>query len=343
MEKKNFGQFYTTNYKYILKDIHIPISLSETIIIEPFAGKGDLIDFIKSYGYDKIECYDIDPKKDFIIKRDTLKFPLDYKNKYVITNPPYLARNKSKDKSLFDKYSVNDLYKCFIKQLIDSECIGGILIVPLNFWCSIRSSDIQLRKSFLEKYNIIRLNIFEESVFEDTTYAVCSFQFEIKHTDSNIIKTFVYPNNLNFTFELNDSNNYMFGGEIYNLNVKNQYKISRLVDKIDKNKKSSNILIKCIDDTKDSKIGMSYIENKDIDKYVSSSSRAYAILVIEPNLIKEKQLELIDKFNEFLTNYRKKYHSLFLTNYRESSSIARKRISFDLVYLITEHILDYSI
>ena len=40
-------------------------------------------------------------------------------------------------------------------------------------------------------------------------------------------------------------------------------------------------------------------------------------------------------------NYRNKYNSLFLTNYRESkTNLARKRISFDLVYKIVEYVLD---
>ena len=55
---------------------------------------------------------------------------------------------------------------------------------------------------------------------------------------------------------------------------------------------------------------------------------------------KEKQKQLVIKFNKFLNENRKKYNSLFLTNYRESKDIARKRISFDLVYSITEYILD---
>ena len=55
---------------------------------------------------------------------------------------------------------------------------------------------------------------------------------------------------------------------------------------------------------------------------------------------KEKHKQLVIKFNKFLNENRKKYNSLFLTNYRESKDIARKRISFDLVYSITEYILD---
>jgi hypothetical protein len=68
--------------------------------------------------------------------------------------------------------------ECFIEILISNDCLGGILIVPLNFICSIRKNDIDLRKKFISKYNIITLNIFEEQVFEDTTYTICSFQFE---------------------------------------------------------------------------------------------------------------------------------------------------------------------
>jgi hypothetical protein len=63
-------------------------------------------------------------------------------------------------------------------------------------------------------------------------------------------------------------------------------------------------------------------------------------LIIEPKINKNKQKELILKFNKYLEEHRKKYNSLFLTNYRESKDIARKRISFDLVYSITAYILE---
>mgnify|MGYP003705198545 CR=1 FL=1 len=47
-----------------------------------------------------------------------------------------------------------------------------------------------LLKIFLEVYSIIRLNIFEETVFNDTTYTICSFQFTNK-------KDIVIPDNSN--------------------------------------------------------------------------------------------------------------------------------------------------
>jgi len=346
LSKQRLGQFYTTNHEYILQGMKIPDNINN--IIEPFTGNGDLIIFIENEQKKNnvkyiIECYDIEPKKNYIIKKDTINNPPDYNNKYLITNPPYLARNKSKDKSLFNKYYVNDLYKCVIKNILTNICLGGIFIIPLNFWSSIRIADIELRKAFLEKYNIVLLNIFEEKVFDDTTYTICSFQFELKQNNdnNNKLNIIVYQSKISIKTELNDNNNFMIGGDIYNLKLKNRYKITRLTKK-NKEKSNTNILVKCIDDNINSQIGLSFVEDKYIyiDETPNQTARTYATLIIEPKIEKDKQKQLIIKFNKYLEEHRKKYNSLFLTNYRESKDIARKRISFDLVYSITEYILD---
>jgi hypothetical protein len=340
--KKKYGQYFTTNYNYILQNFIIPDNIK--IIIEPFAGNCDLLNFIDNKDRYEINCYDIEPKKDFIIKQDTiLEPPLNINKSFILTNPPYLARNKSNDKFLYDKYKTNDLYKCFIQILINNSCLGGILILPLNFICSIRKSDIELRKNFLDKYEIIIMNIFEEQVFKDTSYTICSFQFKLKENDNendNIIRCNIYPSNVNLEIKLNKSNNYTIGGEIYNLNQNKDYKIERAT-KLSTNKEFiTNILVKCIDDN--NLIGLSLTDN--IDKYIDNtanlSGRSYAILIIEPLLTIEKQKELIDKFNSFIQEKRKIYNSLFLTNYRESkNNNARKRISFNLIYEICNYLL----
>ena len=188
-KKSLLGQFYTKNFSYIFEGFKVFDGIKN--IIEPFAGSGDLLNFVDR-DYYNIECYDIDPKKDYIEERDTLLNPPDYKDKFVITNPPFLARNKCKDKTLFDKYGVNDLYKCFIKELVNNKCLGGIIILPLNFWCSIRKMDIKLREMFLSVYQIEKLNIFEEKVFDDTTYSICPFLFKRRYNQSNIFKALIF-------------------------------------------------------------------------------------------------------------------------------------------------------
>ena len=355
MSKKQLGQFYTTNYDHILDGMEIPEDAK--IIIEPFAGQGDLVEFAKkSLSRDDVsddtifECYDIDPKADYIVERDTIQNPPDYDGKFVLTNPPYLARNKASDKTLFDKYKTDDLYKCFIEELVKKSSdgptggpTGGIIIVPLNFWSSIRVKDVGLRRRFLERFSVIRLNIFEEQVFSDTSYTVCSFLFKKREKDDRpTIFVKIFPSKKEFDVALDKSTNYTFGGEMYRLPQNSDMKIDRLTRKnMDKEDCITDILVKCIDDNSKSMIGLSIVdpEKRYLDDTKNLSARSYATLVIDPPISKIKQKKLVKKFNDFMKEKREQYNSLFLTNYRESKDMARKRISFSLVYQIANFLL----
>lgn len=338
MSKSQLGQFYTTNYEYILSNMEIPNDVEK--IIEPFVGRGDLLKFIKNKDKYNIELYDIEPLHVNTIKRDTLKNPPDYTNKFILTNPPYLARNKNKNKELYEKYNCNDLYKCFIMSIITNTCQGGIIIIPLNFISSIRKADIELRKNFLLTYSVKIINVFEEQVFDDTSYTVCSLFFEKKKTnENNTIKMCIYPFKKQMEFVLDSKNNYTIGGEIYNLPQNTSYKIQRATKKTKDN--LTNILLKCIDYNIDNQLGFTIVsdEKRFIDTTEKLSARSYATLVINKSLTLEKQQELVNKMNDYIKEKREKYNSLFLSNYRESNTIARKRISFDLAFKICNYIL----
>lgn len=334
--KKENGQFFTTNSDYILQNLKLPDNMT---IIEPFAGNGDLINYVEKniknpiiFAYDK----EITNNNYNIIKKDTLLEPLNYDNCYIVTNPPYLARNKSKNKIIFNKFNQNDLYKCFIHQLNQSNnLLGGILILPLNFFSSVRISDIQLRQNFLEKYYIGKVNVFEERVFEDTSCAVCSFNFFKKEQKEQNTQEFITFNFYPSTKIMNiPIINYIIGYEIYNLSL-SEYSITRATTK-NKNKHNfiTNINVKCIDDTQN--IHFFYDTNHIIDNTVNLSNRTYASLIIEPFIDENRQKEIIEKANNFLTEKRNKYNSLFLPTYREYT---RKRICFDLIYKIISHVL----
>jgi Eco57I restriction-modification methylase len=337
--KKMLGQFMTTNYDHILKNMVIP---KDTLtIIEPFCGRGDLLKFLGDDHSYTLECYDIQPQHELAIERDTIMDPPMYSGKFVLTNPPYLARNKAQNKAPFDLYKTNDLYKCFIMSIIKDRCDGGIVIIPLNFLSSIRKGDIQLRKQFMEQYTITQINIFEEQVFDDTTYTTCAIQFKLNESDSaQLISIDIYPSNTHIDTSLTEENHFMLGGHIYNLPTNENYTISRLT-RVNKDEVHTNILAKCIDDNSDNQIGLSIAEIDQLycDNTDKLSSRTYATLVISPPISIEKQTKLVDRFNAYLQSERQKYNSLFLCNYRESKDIARKRISFGLVYSICAYLL----
>lgn len=333
--KKKLGQFYTTKSEYILTELEIDPSV---VIIEPFTGTGELVEYsMKKFGVSKFDLYDIDPKYTNINvdKLDTLLHPPSFSNKFVLTNPPYLARNKNKDKVLYDKYDVNDLYKCFIKIITMDHCIGGIVIVPLNFWCSIRNSDKLLRKEFLKIYKVLRVNVFEENVFDDTSYSVCSFSFEKRTSCLEIVKIpfYFFPskNKINIEFTLSDC---VIGSEIYEKSV-SKYKVDRSISGIP----NTNILVSALDSGcfNGKRINLSLSYDKISTKI---SDRTFATLNIYPEINLETQKYVITKFNEYIEEQRIKYNSLFLSNYRESKDYPRKRISFGLVYSIVIRILE---
>lgn len=343
-KKSKFGQFFTTRSTYILQGMYIPTEVKT--VVEPFTGNGDLVNFIRIFPYKRIECYDIDPKTDDTVQRDTIKNPPSYKNKFVVTNPPYLARNKSKDKSIYDLYKCNDLYKCFLGTLINSDgCKGGIIIIPLNFLSSIRKADAVLRKEFLNVFDIVKVNIFEERVFDDTSYAVCSIMFNASDKGAQKSVSFdatIFPSERKIKLTMNKDNNYTIGGEIYKLRGKT-YKVSRATSKTD-NSNISNILLKCIDDSNTKRLGLSVVSDDIVDKYIDRTpkltARSYASINITPPLDIKEQKKLVKRFNDFVDENREKYNSLFLTQYRDSNTIARKRVSFKLAFDICGYLLE---
>ena len=343
IEKKNKGQFYTINSSYILDGLALPPNGVE--IIEPFAGKGDLIDWLRLTYDGYIEAYDIEPKKEYIHMRDTLLDPPVYKDKWILTNPPYLARNKCETKTVFDKYNTNDLYKCFITSLTQQEdCKGGIFIIPVGFFLSPRDVDVRCRNDFLSKYRITRVKYFEEDVFPDTTTTVVAFSFERSDVqmDEQTIEWTLLPSGQKQNFTLSKKNDWIIGGEIYNLPVANpSIHIRRYVEgqTLKPNEKITELTLTALDSGKEA--GRICLEYKKGYLYkAKDSSRSYATLCIQGfELSEEQQTNISAHFNRIVEEKRKETWSLFLPQFRESKEYARKRIPFELAYKIVLHII----
>ena len=151
---------------------------------------------------------------------------------------------------------------------------------PPNFWCSVRRADVALRAAFLAAYAVARINVFEERVFDDTSYAVCAFQFAPRAADSPAaVPITVFPTRLQISAELSARTTSWWAATSTDCPCQG-----------------------AIDDA--------------------------------------AQARLAAAFNSLLNARRARYHSLFMSNFRESKDVARKRISFDLVYRIAEHALD---
>jgi len=344
VNKKMKGQFYTTDSSYILEGLDGPPEHA-AYILEPFAGKGDLIDWVKQMGYTQpIYSYDIDPKRDDIIQQDTILNPPDYSNSWIITNPPYLARNKSASKEVYDIYNTNDLYKCFIESVVNqNNCVGGIFIIPAGFMCSPRDIDVRCRHNFMSKYRITKIKYFEETVFDDTTTTVIAISFE--KSDIELTEQYVdwimMPTNTHKIFYMYSACDWIIGGEIYKVPVPNKITVRRYVQgcTLKLNEQLTYITLTAVDSgKKNGRICLKY--TKDYIYPAKECSRTYATLCITGKILSEtEQINICSEFNDYIENIRNDTWSLFLPQFRESKEYARKRIPFELAYRIVRYII----
>lgn len=341
--KKNRGQFYTTNSSYILEGMPLPPA-DIRCIMEPFAGKGDLLEWVKQSGCTApIEAYDIEPKGAGIVQRDTLKNPPNYENTWILTNPPYLARNKCENKELYDLYETNDLYKCFLSSVVKQGCKGGIVIIPAGFFFSPRDLDVRCRDDFLRRYKLIKVKYFEEAVFEDTSTTVVAIAFEKSDVElkEQQVEWELLPSKQKKSFWMSSANDWIIGGEIYKLSVPDGISVRRHVEgqALKKGEQQTFMTLDALDSgSKDGRICMKY--TKDFIYPAKDCSRTYATLRISgKNLSEEDQIKLCKEFNEFVEAKREETNSFFLPQYRESKEYARKRIPFELAYRIVLHLI----
>lgn len=365
--KKQLGQFFTKNSDYILQGFGEFIVGKK--VIDPFAGNRDLIKWAKKNNCKSVKGFDIDKKyidNKVVFKNDSINNPQKYD--FVCTNPPYLHKNKAdkktKDSFFSGKNSIfADLYQASIASILNSQ--EGIMIVPLNFLSAENSKKI--RNLFFEKFQIIKLNIFSEQVFHDTTYNVVAFCFKKKSepTDRDIVKATVFPEKKKINFTIEKKYDWQLGGEfikkisyienhlgVFRLtesflipgDQKVEIAIQNIKDKkiveVDKNIKNileKNILVLRAIDSKNGK----KIQLEDIRKYQilglvgKESSRNMAHLIFKTDLSPKQQKKLLKEFNEELNKNREKYFSYFLTNFRDNN---RKRISFDFSYRLLNYI-----
>jgi len=369
IEKRQFGQFFTTNSDYILQGLEKFVKDKE--VVDPFAGNQDLINWSRKNNCKKASGFDCDKKyidKKDVFYRDSINCLSKYK--FICSNPPYLHKNKA-DQKIKERFfsgiysNFEDLYQVSIFSILD--CREGILIVPLNFLCAENSQKI--RNIFFDKFEIVELNIFSGQVFEDTTYNVISFYFKKKkeNLEKNKITATIFPKKKQIAFTIEKRHNWQLGGDFINRikNTHNHLGIFRLtedylrsgeykvelafqnikdkkplcVSKDIKNLIGKNVLfLRAIDSKNGKKIQLEDIRDYGVAGLVGkNTSRNMAHLIFKEEMPIDDQLELMKRFNKELNQGRSKYFSFFLTNFRDNN---RKRISFDLVYKFLNYIYD---
>ncbi len=239
---------------------------------------------------------------------------------------------------MFNIYGANDLYKCFLLSLCDSGLLGGILILPVGFFLSPRKIDFDVRDQFLSRFEIKKVNYFEEQVFQDTKINVCAFEFKkaSEKMKEQMIPWVRYPQKEERIFNLSRKNKWIIGGEIYDLG--SEFKLLRNIEgrELKENERQTFLTLSALDSGReDGRVSLLYEEDRIY--WGKLTSRTYATLITQDfELNKRQQKRIMKAFNQLVEEKREEYWSLWLPNYRENT---RKRIPFELSYSIISHLI----
>lgn len=308
--KQSLGQYFTTNADRILSGFeHYVIGKD---VVDPFSGNWDLLSWASKNGATSIYGYDIDPKNEDTEQRDSLKNPATNYGKMVITNPPYLAANKSKGayKEIFGKWKQSDLYKCFLASLARLDTDEAIVIIPSNFFCE---SNSKARDVLFSDYDITYAKYWREQVFDDATTGVCAIHLKRREGFNYGRQEFdclILPENKTVKMMLERQYGYIHGGHEVAL-LDKSYQFEKAEDPA--TLPNTNIVVGCLDNGK-YKLGFHYSTGAAIitPKTVITTFQVNSVGFL---LTEEDQREVIAVANQNLSRLRAKYESMFLSNY----------------------------
>lgn len=317
MSKKiQLGQFFTGKDLWLKPNVLEFIKNSPcTIIYDPFAGKGDLLDLMKRHGYNNTFGLDIDDKLSWKINDSLKKIPT-IKNAIIITNPPYLAKQSAARKKIdLKNYFINscydDIYLIALERMLEAQS-HVVAIIPESF----------INSNFKQKSKLSSITILEENPFFDTENPVCVVCFDGIEKDFKLIKVY--------------KNNELVGNlqEIMDIRIFPHKKI-----KMRFNSKDGWLALRAVDSTDDN-LKIHFAFKKDIpydwEKGIKVSSRHMTLIDID--LEDQQKYGLINEANNLLNYIRLKSQSILLTPFMGNTKkgIRRRRLDYDLARAILE-------
>ena len=309
------GQFFTKRNIFKLTPFKnwwnlIPEKYKDNIL-EPFAGSNNIINLLKEINLiSKYKSFDIEPKEETVIQRDTfIDFPKGFN--CVITNPPYLSKNSASKKKINIKFNnYNDLYEIALSKCLEnSKYVAAI--IPESF--------ITTNKLKERVYAIISLTY--NDMFDDTEHPVCLALFVPEKTkDYEIYKNEDYLGTIS---KIKDKKN-----DLLKRNTKLNIKVKF-------NMKDGKIHLLAVDNNTNDKGILFSIDNLVKKEEIKVSSRARTrikIIVEDKEIIDKNILNLIQlKANEILKEYRKETADTLLTSFKglRKDGYYRRRLDFD--------------
>jgi len=315
--KQHTGQYFTTNADEILSGFeHL---VRNKIVCEPFAGDGDLTVWCYKNGAQGVKAYDIEPRGMSVIPNDSILDPWFEGCDFIVTNPPYLAKNKNKVKVAYDRWGQNDLYKCHMAALVASDIEEGLLILPANF---VSESSSKIRDLFFSRFEMRSVRYYRYPVFDDATTAICVVHFKRWIPQSSMFTTIEvhYPDEVHTnSYDLRKEYGWIPGNSFFEHIYEDQDPLDL---RILREGEGTNILISLLTNGK-WPLGAHFNPGETV--YASPSTFTTYQIQCDIEISQEKQHKIVELYNTRLQHYLMAYQSLFLANYMGATQKIKSR------------------
>jgi len=311
--KRNLGQYFTKSSVWLRPQIKRFIAKAKpSIVIDPFAGAGDLLKVANDLGYGNVDGYDIDPKLGWKVN-DGLRGLKSIENGLILTNPPYLAKNSAKRRNL-DSYAyfldnnLQDLYQIAIRSILQA-CRYSVLIIPETFLVSGMFVD-----------SIDSITILEENPFEDTDCPTCVCCFDSAKM--------AFLNSRHHVYDIYKNDLFLFNSQEAETRLAT-YK-AKIQHSIKFNDATGNLGLRGIDGINSSdRIKFCFPQELCYDlSNIKTSSRAITVVKVDTKV----DTDFLTQINYYFEDYRAKTHDVFMAPFKNNNSmgIRRRRIDFKL-------------
>lgn len=312
IDKRQSGRFYTEGNPFIASPFLSWVQkngLNSEEVLEPFAGKNNLVRALRQVGLaEAFSSFDIQPTDNEVAYRDTLKdFPTGFG--FCVTNPPWLARNSAKRRSLlFPETEFDDLYKHAVDICL-KNCEHVAAIIPATFLQS---------GLFRDRLSTV-IFLHDQSMFVDTENPVCLALF---NESSKRVEVFNDDHRIGFLDELE-----------MELPPKSDFDVTF-------NDPQGDLGLIAFDDTRGPSIR--FVDGQELSSYkICVSSR----MITRIGLRVDDVGRLIQTLNEDLRSFRKSTCDVFLTPFKglRKDGYYRRRMDYRLARdFIAKHANSYT-
>lgn len=309
-KKRNLGQYFTKESTWLKPQVERFINkVNPKIILDPFAGAGDLLNTVKKLGFTQTKGYDIDDSlgwefNNSIENIDKLNDGL------ILTNPPYLAKNSAKRRGLtsykyFENNRFQDLYQVALSKALYA-CRFSVFIIPETFLIS------SIFKECLES-----ITVLEDNPFIDTDCPVCICCFDADRAQ--------FTNKGSNIYDIYKDDLFLFDSYEAEYRLRRYKPESKFYIKF--NDIEGNLGLRGVDGVS-SKNRIRFCRPEDLNYDVSSikiSSRAITTIKIEIDI----NDYFLNNINLLLEDYRAKTHDVFMAPFKNNNKEGKRRRRLD--------------